>query len=43
MKHRIKALIDYQKNETDTFQILAEGSILKKDICIKLKAQLIGK
>ncbi|WP_195352445.1 ApeI family dehydratase [Bacteroides cellulosilyticus] len=31
-----------KKNETDTFQILAEGAS-SKDICIKLKAQLIGK
>ena len=31
-----------EKNETNTFQILAEGAS-SKDICIKLKAQLIGK
>ena len=37
-----KLSLTIKKNETDTFQILAEGAS-SKDICIKLKAQLIGK
>lgn len=38
----LKLSLTIKKNETDTFQILAEGAS-SKDICIKLKAQLIGK
>ena len=38
----LKLSLTIKKNETDTFQILAEG-VSSKDICIKLKAQLIGK
>lgn len=38
----LKLTLTIKNNETDTFQILAEGAS-SKDICIKLKAQLIVK
>lgn len=38
----LKLSLNIKKNETDTLLILAEGAS-SKDICIKLKAQLIDK